>query len=102
MSTGPLSRDTVKHVARLARLAIEDAELDRMTSELGNVLTYMEQLNELDTTQVEPFAMELLPRMALRSDVPTPLSQRVTHEEALSQTARPLGDGFGVPAFVDE
>lgn len=49
-----LSTEEVKHVAHLARLAITDAEAEKFAEQLGKITDFAEQLNELDTTNVEP------------------------------------------------
>lgn len=52
MST--ITRDQVEHIAKLARIELTEAEKEKMTKELGAILTYVEKLNEVDTTGVEP------------------------------------------------
>lgn len=49
-----LSKDEVKKVAKLANLPIEDSELEKYSSQLSAVLDYIDQLNEVDTKDVEP------------------------------------------------
>ncbi len=51
-----LTRDNVAKIARLSRLRLTDDELDRFTGQLGQILNYVEMLNEVDTTGVEPMA----------------------------------------------
>ena len=51
-----ISKEEVQHVARLARLALDDQALDAMAGQIGTVLEYMETLNRIDTTDVEPTA----------------------------------------------
>ena len=51
-----LDRDTVLHVARLARLALDDDEVARMQAELGKVLEHVDRIRELDLTGVAPTA----------------------------------------------
>lgn len=55
---------TVKRVAHLARIAVDDADAERMTGELNNILKFVEQLNEVDVKGVEP--MTSVTPMALR------------------------------------
>jgi len=54
-----LTEQEVRYVAALANLNLTDQEVARMSEELGEVLTHMEKLNELDTTGVEPMAQVL-------------------------------------------
>lgn len=49
-----IDKKTVHKVADLARIAIKDNEVDTLTKEMGKILTFMEKLNELDTTGVKP------------------------------------------------
>jgi aspartyl-tRNA(Asn)/glutamyl-tRNA(Gln) amidotransferase subunit C len=51
-----LTRDEAKKVALLGRLLLDGDELDRITAQLGQIVDYVQQLNELDTTDVEPLA----------------------------------------------
>ena len=49
-----ISRDQVRKTAQLGRILLEETELESFTSQLGEILTYVEKLNELDTGHVEP------------------------------------------------
>jgi aspartyl-tRNA(Asn)/glutamyl-tRNA(Gln) amidotransferase subunit C len=49
-----ISRDDVLHLAQLSRLELDDAEIDGLQTDISNILGYVEQLNSLDTTGVEP------------------------------------------------
>ena len=59
---------TVKHVARLARIAVDDADAERMTGELNAILGFVEQLNEVDVTGVEPMTSVIPMAMKKRED----------------------------------
>jgi len=89
----------VRHVAKLASLSLSDDEAARFTGDLAKIVEYVAQLDALDTSGVLPNAHVLLDRMPLRADEPRP---GLTHEEALAQAPRVEGEGFAVPAFVDE
>jgi aspartyl-tRNA(Asn)/glutamyl-tRNA(Gln) amidotransferase subunit C len=54
--TEQISRDTVAHVARLARVHLTDEELDRYAAQLGDILAHFDVLNSVDTNNVEPTA----------------------------------------------
>ncbi|WP_375458235.1 Asp-tRNA(Asn)/Glu-tRNA(Gln) amidotransferase subunit GatC [uncultured Enterovirga sp.] len=62
---------TVKRVAHLSRIAIEDADIPRMKGELNAILAFVEQLNEVDVTGVEPMSSVTPMRMKKRHDVVT-------------------------------
>jgi len=89
----------VRHVAKLASLSLTDDEAARFAADLAKIVEYVAQLDALDTSGVPPTAHVQLDRMPLRPDEPRP---GLTHEEALAQAPRVEGEGFAVPAFVDE
>jgi aspartyl-tRNA(Asn)/glutamyl-tRNA(Gln) amidotransferase subunit C len=63
-----VSIDTVKRVARLARIAVDDADAERMSGELNAILGFVEQLNEVDVVGVEPMTSVIPMRMRKRQD----------------------------------
>ncbi len=96
-----LTDDEVRYVADLANLRLSNDEVARMSHDLGEILTHIEQLNELDTAGIEPMAQVLYDAdeiATLREDVPhTPL----TNEEALAN-APVSGNGyFKVPKVIE-
>ena len=70
-----LSRQDVQRVADLARLELSEAELDLFTRQLGDILTYVEQIRALDTTGVAPTS-QVLNRPVDRDDVVAPTLTR--------------------------
>ena len=66
-----VDKDTVKRVARLARLAVSEAEAEALKSELNTILGFVEQLNEVDVSGVEPMTAVVAMSMKKRSDVVT-------------------------------
>ena len=64
-----VNADQVRHVARLARLALSDDEIDRMVPELNNILGWVDQLGEVDTDGVEPLTAVIDNHLRLRDDV---------------------------------
>ncbi|MGM9924873.1 MAG: Asp-tRNA(Asn)/Glu-tRNA(Gln) amidotransferase subunit GatC [Bacillus sp. (in: firmicutes)] len=67
-----ISAEEVKHVANLARLAVTEEEVEKMTKELDAIITFAEQLNELDTTGVKPTSRVVDMVNVLREDVAKP------------------------------
>ncbi|MDX8289341.1 Asp-tRNA(Asn)/Glu-tRNA(Gln) amidotransferase subunit GatC [Metabacillus indicus] len=63
-----ISKEEVKHVANLARLAITEEETEMFTTQLDAIISFAEQLNELDTTGVEPTTHVLEMKNILRED----------------------------------
>ena len=64
-----VNEQQVRHVAKLARLALSDAEIDTMVPELNNILGWVEQLAEVDTDGVEPLTAVIDLKLRLRDDV---------------------------------
>lgn len=62
---------TVKRVARLARIAVDDADAERMTGELNAILGFVEQLDEVDVSGVEPMTSVTPMEMKKRQDAVT-------------------------------
>jgi aspartyl-tRNA(Asn)/glutamyl-tRNA(Gln) amidotransferase subunit C len=94
-----LSRQEVAKVASLARLALADEELDRMTSQLGSIVGFVSQLEELDTANVEPLAHPLGSKNVFRDDVVKP---SLSTTEALQSAPRHDGECFLVPAVLGD
>ncbi len=89
----------VEHVAHLARLSFSDEEKVRLTTQLNSILEYMEQLNGLDTGNVEPLSHVIEVQNVLRPDVTTP---GVSREEAL-QNAPARSEAFiKVPKVIGD
>ena len=62
---------TVRHIARLARIAMSDAEIEATVPELNNILDWVEQLAEVDTDGVEPLTAVIDQKLRLRDDAVT-------------------------------
>ena len=97
--TEHLTRETVAHVARLARLDVTDDELEMFTTQLGAVLDYAADIEKLDTADVPPTAHPLPLENVLRDDVVEPSLDR---EEVLSQAPSAEDDRFRVPRILGE
>ena len=89
---------TVKRVARLARIAVTDDDAERMTGELNTILGFVEQLNEVDVTGVEPMTSVVSVKMRRRQDVVTDgeIAAEVTANAPLSED-----NFFMVPKVVE-
>jgi aspartyl-tRNA(Asn)/glutamyl-tRNA(Gln) amidotransferase subunit C len=90
-----IDRDEVRHVARLARLAIDDDQIESMARELSAVLDHIATIAELDLKDVPPTSHVVEVTGGLRPDVPRPSLPR---EVALDQAPEVSGDGFLVPS----
>ena len=60
--------DTVRHIAKLARIAMSDEEIERLVPELNNILGWVEQLGEVNTDGVEPLTAVVPNKLRLRED----------------------------------
>jgi len=95
----PLTREEVEKVSLLARLKLSDAELDRMTAQLGQVVDYVHQLAELDTEEVEPMVHAVELTNVFRADVVRPSLERA---EALANAPKRDEECYLVPAVLGE
>jgi aspartyl-tRNA(Asn)/glutamyl-tRNA(Gln) amidotransferase subunit C len=89
-----LDRAQVLHVARLARLELSEAEVEKMAGELSKVLDHIDKIRELDLDGVPPTSHVVDVVNALRDDEPEPCLSR---EVVLAQAPEPVDGGFGVP-----
>jgi aspartyl-tRNA(Asn)/glutamyl-tRNA(Gln) amidotransferase subunit C len=96
--TARLTRDDVAKVALLGRLKLSADELERMTSQLGRVLEYVDILNEVDTEPVEPMAHPIELANVFRDDVERECLPRA---DALANAPKTDGRFFVVPAILD-
>ena len=95
-----IDRAQVRHVARLARLALSPEEEERFAAQLGHVLEYIERLSAVDVSGVEPlsFAGDAEAGLPLRDDVPLPSLPR---EKVLAQAPQQDGQAFVVPRILE-
>jgi aspartyl-tRNA(Asn)/glutamyl-tRNA(Gln) amidotransferase subunit C len=90
-----ISRDEVVHVARLARLALTEEELDRFAGQLGAILEAVGKVSELDLSGVEPTLHPLELSNVWAEDAPQP---SLPVEDALANAPEVEDDAFRVPA----
>lgn len=93
-----LMKSEVEKVARLARLALSDQEIEELTPQLAVIIGYVEALNELDTTGVEPTSHAVPMSNALRDDQVTP---SLPVEDVFANAPARLGDYFLVPKVIE-
>jgi aspartyl-tRNA(Asn)/glutamyl-tRNA(Gln) amidotransferase subunit C len=94
-----LSRDDVAHVARLARIVLDDAEVEHFTEHLGKILDHASQLESLDLDDVPPMAHPYPLSNVLRDDVVGPTLDR---DEVLAQAPEADAGQFSVPSILGE
>lgn len=92
-----ISPDEVRHVARLARLQLDEEEVGPLTEQLDRILSYVAKLNELDTTGIEATTHALSLDNAFREDAVTASLPR---QEALANAPSDNGESFVVPRVI--
>ena len=97
--TDPISRSDVQHVARLARLALTDEEVDHLTSELAGILGHAQDIEALQLDDVPPTAHPLPLVNVLRADEVRPTLDR---DEVLAAAPAAEDGRFRVPRILGE
>lgn len=92
-----ISLDQVRHVAKLARLALREDQLLKIAPQLGAILQYIEQINKIDKSGVEPMAHALPLHNVLREDVVEP---SLPLEQVLKNAPDTDGAFFKVPKII--
>ena len=90
-----IDREQVLHVAKLARLRLDEVEVERMAGELSGILEHVERISELDLEGVEPTSHVVELENVLRPDEPRPSWER---ERVLEQAPDPADGSFRVPS----
>jgi aspartyl-tRNA(Asn)/glutamyl-tRNA(Gln) amidotransferase subunit C len=93
-----LARDDVEKIAHLARLAVDEGELDSVTSGLSDILNMVEQMSSVDTKGVTPMAHPLHMTQPLRPDLVTEEDQRELFQSIAPQTEDGL---YLVPKVIE-
>lgn len=93
-----ISIEQVRHIAELARLQLDSDEERRMQADLGAILGYIEKLDELDTTAVEPTAQVAEAGTPMREDLVT---NRSAAEAMVANAPNRQGNLFRVPKIID-
>jgi aspartyl-tRNA(Asn)/glutamyl-tRNA(Gln) amidotransferase subunit C len=94
-----LSREEVLHIARLARVAVTEDEITRMSEQLSNLLEHFQVLQQVDTEGVPPTSQSVELRSVMREDVIQP---SLSAEEVLSNAPHRDGDSFRVKPVLEE
>ncbi len=93
-----VNTEQVRHIAKLARIAMSDAEIERLVPELNNILGWVEQLGEVDTAGVEPLTAVIEQKLRLRHDVVDDGDCRV---EVLANAPDAQQGFFAVPKVIE-
>jgi aspartyl-tRNA(Asn)/glutamyl-tRNA(Gln) amidotransferase subunit C len=93
-----LTREEVLHIARLARVALTEEEISRMSEQLSNLLEHFEVLQKVDTEGVAPTAQSVTLQSVMREDAVAP---SLPPEDVLANAPRREGDCFRVRAVLE-
>jgi len=89
---------TVRHIAKLARIAVSDAEVEALAPELSNILGWIEQLQEVDVSGIEPMTAVIPNLLRLREDVVT---EGDVQDNILANAPAPEHGFFAVPKVIE-
>ena len=93
-----LDKAAVAHIAALDRIRLSEAELEPLAGELSQILTWVEQLNEVDTTGVAPMASVAVAGLPMRDDL---VSDGDRRDDILGNAPRTARGFFVVPKVVE-
>jgi aspartyl-tRNA(Asn)/glutamyl-tRNA(Gln) amidotransferase subunit C len=94
-----VTKQDVEHIATLARLEFTDEEKEKFTKQFNEILSYIEQLNKLDTSNVEPLSHVIELSNVFRKDEVKP---GLTTDEALQNAPAKTDKFFKVPKVIGE
>jgi len=93
-----VSSEQVRHIARLARIAMSDEELERLVPELNAIIGWVEQLGEVNTDGVEPLTAVIEQKLRLREDAVTDGNCR---DAVLANAPNAQHSFFAVPKVIE-
>jgi aspartyl-tRNA(Asn)/glutamyl-tRNA(Gln) amidotransferase subunit C len=93
-----LDSKTVAHIATLARIRVPEGDLPGLAGELNGIMTWIEQLNEVDTTGVQPMSGVLARDLPRRADV---VNDGGSPEKVLANAPEPAHGFFTVPKVIE-
>lgn len=93
-----VTRKEVEHIAELARLELNESELEEYTVQLNKILEYVEKLNELNTEDVQPLSHPVEAVNVFREDI---LKPSIDREDALRNAPSKDDEFFKVPKVID-
>lgn len=92
-------KETVKHISELARLKFSESELENFTLQFKKIVEYINKLNEVDLSNVEPLSQITDFENVLREDIPRP---SVSLEDALKNAPKKNENFFKVPKVIEQ
>jgi aspartyl-tRNA(Asn)/glutamyl-tRNA(Gln) amidotransferase subunit C len=94
-----IDKETVEKIAHLARLEFDERETEQIINDMNNMLTFVNKLNEVDTSNVSPLIYMSDEVNVLREDE---VKQEITQQEALKNAPKKDSDYFKVPKVIDK
>ena len=93
-----LDKEKIKHVAKLARISVDEAKVESLTKDLNSIFKFIEKLNELDTSNIEPLTSIAETTLKLRKDE---IKSKNIRDEILKNSPNENKDFFVVPKVVE-
>lgn len=93
-----ITREVLDKIAHLARLDVHEQDAEKMMADMSVIITWVEKLNEVDTTGIEPLTTMSTEVNAFRKDQ---VENKFTHEQALHNAPKKAGDYFSVPKVIE-
>lgn len=93
-----VSNEQVKYIANLARLSFTNEEVEKLAGEMNKILDYMDELQEVDTADVEPLEYVTRGESKLRADE---AKEPLSHEDVLKNAPNADSDYFRVPRVIE-
>ena len=93
-----IDKDKIKHVAKLARISLDEKKTDSLTKDLSSIFKFIEQLNELDTKKVEPLSSILNEPLRSRKDI---VNDGKIRKKILENSPQKNEEFFVVPKVIE-
>lgn len=93
-----IDKDSIKKIAHLARLEFDESSAEKMSQDMSQILDWVEQLNEIDTSEVEPLTTMSSEVNVMREDK---VGAHLSHEEALKNAPKRDAEYFRVPKVLE-
>jgi len=93
-----IDKDKIKHVSKLARISVDDKKIDSLTKDLSSIFKFIEQLNELNTENVEPLSSILNEPLRSRKDE---INDGKIREKILKNSPKKNEEFFVVPKVIE-
>ena len=93
-----IDKDKIKHVSKLARISVDEKKIDGLTKDLSSIFKFIEQLNELDTDNVEPLSSILNDPLRSRKDE---INDGKIREKILENAPQKNEEFFVVPKVIE-